>query len=110
MASSIPPHNVGEVCDAITALLRKPEITIPELMKFIPGPDFPTGARICGRQAIKDAYTTGRGILEVRAKCHVESGRRGLQQIVVDEMPYQVNKKTLIEKIVSLVKDDKIPG
>src|SRR5439155_25795709 len=110
MASSIPPHNVGEVCDAITALLRKPEITIPELMKIIPGPDFPTGGRICGRQAIKDAYATGRAILEVRAKCHVESGRRGLQQIVVDEIPFQVNKKTLIEKISNLVKDDKITG
>src|SRR5438477_572039 len=110
MASSIPPHNVGEVCDAITALLRKPEITIPELMKHIPGPDFPTGGRICGRQAIKDAYATGRAILEVRAKCHVESGRRGLQQIVVDEIPFQVNKKTLIEKISNLVKDDKITG
>ena len=110
MASSIPPHNLGEVCDAVTALLQKPTITIPELMKHIPGPDFPTGGRICGRQAIKDAYTTGRGILEVRAKAHIESGRRGLQQIVVDEMPYQVNKKTLIDKIVALVKDDKITG
>jgi DNA gyrase subunit A len=110
MASSIPPHNVGEVCDAITAVLRKPSITIPELMKIVPGPDFPTGGRICGRQPIKDAYTTGRGILEVRAKCHVESGRRGLQQIVVTELPFQVNKKTLTEKIAQLAKEDRISG
>ena len=110
MASSIPPHNLGEVCDAITALLRKPTITIPELMKYIPGPDFPTGGRICGRQAIKDAYVTGRGILDVRAKAHVESGRRGLQQIVITEIPYQVNKKTLQEKIAQLVDDDRISG
>jgi DNA gyrase subunit A len=110
MASSIPPHNLGEICDAITALLRKPTITVPELMKHVPGPDFPTGGRICGRQAIKDAYTTGRGILEVRAKCHIESGRQGKQQVVIDELPYQVNKRTLTEKIVQLVKDDKISG
>ena len=110
MASSIPPHNLGEVCDAITALLRKPTITIPELMKYIPGPDVPTGGRICGRQAIKDAYVTGRGILDVRAKAHVESGRRGLQQIVITEIPYQVNKKTLQEKIAQLVDDDRISG
>jgi len=110
MASSIPPHNLGEVCDAITALLRKPTITVPELMKHLPGPDFPTGGRICGRQVIKDAYTTGRGILEVRAKCHTESGRQGKQLVVIDELPYQVNKKTLIDKIVALVKDDKISG
>jgi DNA gyrase subunit A len=110
MASSIPPHNLGEVCDAITALLRKPDITVDALMKFVPGPDFPTGGRICGRGAIRDAYTTGRGILEVRAKCHVESGRRGLQQVVVDELPFQVNRKTLTEKIAQLAKDDKISG
>ena len=79
-------------------------------MKHVPGPDFPTGGRICGRQAIRDAYTTGRGILEVRAKCHIERGRQGKQQVVIDELPYQVNKKTLIDKIVALVKDDKISG
>jgi DNA gyrase subunit A len=110
MASSIPPHNVGEVCDAITALLRKPAITVAELMKHIPGPDFPTGGRICGRKAIRDAYESGRGKLEVRAKCHIESGRQGKQQVVIDEIPFQVNKRTLTEKIVDLVRDDKITG
>ncbi len=110
MASSIPPHNLGEVCDAITLVLRKPECTTAELMKKLPGPDFPTGGRICGRGAIKAAYETGRGKLDVRAKCHVESGRQGKQQVVIDELPYQVNKRTLIEKISDLVKDDKISG
>jgi DNA gyrase subunit A len=110
MACSIPPHNLGEVCDAVTALLRKPSITVPELMKLLPGPDFPTGGRICGRQAIFDAYSTGRSILEVRAKCHIESGRQGKQQIVVDELPYQVNKRSLIDRISQLVKDDRISG
>lgn len=110
MASSIPPHNLGEVCDAITLVLRKPDCTTAELMKKLPGPDFPTGGRICGRGAIKAAYETGRGKLDVRAKCHVESGRQGKQQVVIDELPYQVNKRTLIEKISDLVKDDKITG
>jgi DNA gyrase subunit A len=110
MASSIPPHNLGEVCDAVTAVLRKPSITVAELMKHIPGPDFPTGGRICGRKAIHDAYSTGRAILEVRAKCHVESGRQGKQQIVVTELPYQVNKRSLIDRISQLVKDDKVSG
>src|SRR5947207_3068912 len=110
MASSIPPHNVGEVCDAITAVLRKPSITVPELMKIIPGPDFPTGGRICGRRGILDAYETGRGKIEVRAKAHIESGRQGKQQIVIDELPYQVNKVTLIERIKTCLDDDKIPG
>src|SRR5262245_23166570 len=110
MASSIPPHNVGEVCDAITAVLRKPAITVLELMKIIPGPDFPTGGRICGRKGIKDAYETGRGKIEVRAKAHIESGRQGKQQIVIDELPFQVNKTTLIERIKACLDDDKIPG
>jgi DNA gyrase subunit A len=110
MASSIPPHNVGEVCDAITALLRKPDITVAELMKHLPGPDFPTGGRLCGRNAIRAAYETGRGILDVRARCHVESGRQGKQQIVVTELPFQVNKVTLIERIKTLHEDGKIPG
>src|SRR5262245_58262229 len=110
MASSIPPHNLGEVCDAIVALLRKPTISLGELMKHVPGPDFPTGGRICGRQAIQEAYSTGRGILEVRAKCHIESGRQGKQQVVVTELPYQVNKKSLIDRISQLVRDDKISG
>ncbi len=110
MASSIPPHNLGEVCDAITALLRNPDITVAQLMKLVPGPDFPTGGRICGRNAIRGAYETGRGILEVRAKCHIESGRQGKQQIVVDELPFQVNKTTLIKRIKDLYDEGKIEG
>ena len=110
MASSIPPHNPGEVADAVIALLRKPTITVAELLKHVPGPDFPTGGRLCGRQAIADAYSTGRGILEVRAKCHVESGKRGLQQIVVTEVPFEVNKTNLIKKIADLVKEGRIEG
>jgi DNA gyrase subunit A len=110
MASSIPPHNPREVADAVIAILHKPDITVAGLMKHVPGPDFPTGGRICGRQAILDAYTTGRAILEVRAKCHVESGKRGLQQIVVTEIPYEVNKVNLIKKIADLVKEGRIEG
>jgi DNA gyrase subunit A len=110
MASSIPPHNPGEVCDAVVALLRRPEITIAELMEHLPGPDFPTGGRICGRRPIVDAYTTGRAILEVRAKAHIESGRRGLQQIVIDEIPFEVNKAKLTEKIADLYHEGKIDG
>ena len=110
MASSIPPHNLAEVCDAVTALLHNPGITTAQLMKHIPGPDFPTGGRICGRKAIRDAYETGRSILEVRAKCHIESGRQGKQQVVVDELPFQVNKTTLIKRIKDLYDDGKIEG
>jgi DNA gyrase subunit A len=110
MASSIPPHNPREVAEAVIALLRKPDIGVAALMKHVPGPDFPTGGRICGRQAILDAYTTGRAILEVRAKCHVESGKRGLQQIVVTEIPYEVNKTNLVKKIADLVKEGRIEG
>ncbi len=110
MASSIPPHNVGEVCDAITLLLRSPDCTVADLMKVLPGPDFPTGGRLCGRGAIRAAYETGRAVLEVRAKCHVETGRQGKQQIVVTELPFQVNKTTLIDRIKTLYEDGKIPG
>jgi len=110
MASSIPPHNLGEICDAIVAVLRNPAITTAQLMKLVPGPDFPTGGRICGRKAIRDAYETGRAILEVRAKCHVESGRQGKQQVVVDELPFQVNKTTLIKRIKDLYDEGKIEG
>ncbi len=110
MASSIPPHNVSEICDAIVALLRNPDLGVDDLLKIVPGPDFPTGGRICGREAIREAYATGRGKLEVRARCHIESGRKGMQQIVVDELPYQVNKTTLIERIKSLYDEGRIEG
>jgi DNA gyrase subunit A len=110
MASSIPPHNPSEVADAVVAYLHDPEITIPQLMQILPGPDFPTGGRICGRQAILDAYTTGRSILEMRARCEIVEGRGGQMQIVVTEIPYQVNKATLQKKIADLVKSDRVSG
>ncbi|MEZ6007632.1 MAG: DNA gyrase subunit A [Planctomycetota bacterium] len=111
MASSIPPHNPGEVADAILAYLDNPEIDIPSLMQILPGPDLPTGARICGRAAILEAYTTGRAALEMRAVCHVQEGegRRG-PQIVVTEIPYQVNKAALVQKIADLAKSDRVDG
>jgi DNA gyrase subunit A len=110
MASSIPPHNPREVAEAVIAYLRDPAITLQGLMKHLPGPDFPTGGRICGRQAILEAYRAGRAILEVRAKVEVAEGSRGQSEIVVTEIPYQVNKATLQKKIADLVKSDRIPG
>ncbi len=112
MASSIPPHNPGEVADAILAYLDDPAIDVHGLMKHLPGPDLPTGARICGRAAILDAYTTGRAALEMRAVCEIhepEGGRRGAQ-IVVTEIPYQVNKAALVAKIADLAKGDRVDG
>src|SRR5262245_16824165 len=110
MASSIPPHNPREVAAAVIAYLRNPDVSLEELMRVLPGPDFPTGARICGRKAILDAYRAGRAILECRAKVEVSEGARGNPEIVVTEIPYQVNKAALQKKIADLVKDDRIPG
>ncbi len=110
MASSIPPHNPTEVANGVLALLDNPEITIPELMEHIPGPDLPTKGRICGRNSILQAYTTGRAILEMRAKCEVIEAAKGGDTIVVHEIPYQVNKATLLKKIADSVKNDRIPG
>jgi DNA gyrase subunit A len=109
MASSMPPHNPGEVADAIVAYLRNPEITIAELMRHVPGPDFPTGARICGRQAIAEAYTTGRAILEVRAHCEVNEGTRGQPEIVVTDLPYQLGKVSLLKKLEEL-SEERVPA
>jgi DNA gyrase subunit A len=109
MASSIPPHNPGEVARAVMAYLRNPEIGVQELMEHLPGPDFPTGGRICGRAALLEAYGTGRAILEVRARCRIEEGTRGQPEIVVTEIPYQVNFQKLQEKI-ELVRQDRITG
>ena len=110
MATSIPPHNLKEVCHAVLALLDKPDITIPELMRHIPGPDFPTGALICGRDGIVRAYQTGRGQAVMRARCHTETGKGERQSIVVTEIPYQLNLRTLVEKIAEVVKEGKIAG
>jgi DNA gyrase subunit A len=110
MATNIPPHNLSEVADALVMLIDNSEATVDELMKVIPGPDFPTRGYIYGRTGIREAYTTGRGIITLRAKAHVEKLRGGREAIIVTELPYQVNKATLIEKIGELIRDKKIEG
>jgi DNA gyrase subunit A len=110
MATNIPPHNLNEVADAIIYLLDHPEAEIKDLMRFIKGPDFPTGGVICGKSGIKDAYNTGRGKLTVRARATVEHQKNGKDLIVVTEIPYQVQKSGLIEAIAALVDDKKIEG
>ena len=104
MATNIPPHNLGEVIDAVVHYIDNPESTPAELMRFVKGPDFPTGASIMGKQGIKDAYETGRGSIKVRATTVIEEGSQGRSNIVVTELPYQVNKARLAEKIADLVK------
>lgn len=111
MATNIPPHNISEVIDACLAIIANPDITIPELMEYIPGPDFPTAAIINGRRGIEEAYRTGRGKVYIRAKTHIETDdKTGRETIIVDEIPYQVNKARLIEKIAELVKEKRIEG
>ncbi|MEE9396735.1 MAG: DNA gyrase subunit A [Methylococcales bacterium] len=111
MATNIPPHNLGEVIDACLALVDRPDSTITDLMEFIPGPDFPTAAIINGASGIKEAYLTGRGRIYLRARSHVETDdSSGRQAIVVTELPYQVNKARLMEKIAEMVKDAKLDG
>ena len=110
MATSIPPHNLGEVCDAIVALIDNPEITLDELMEIIPAPDFPTGATICGRYGIKEAYRTGRGRIMVRAKYEIEEQKDGRSQIIFTEIPYQLTKEPLLKKLGELVNTDRITG
>jgi len=111
MATNIPPHNLVEVINGIIAVIHNPEITFEELLAMVPGPDFPTGATIYGRQGIIDAYSTGRGIIQIRAKAHVEAAKKSERQsIIITELPYQVNKARLIEKIADLVKEKKVEG
>lgn len=110
MATNIPPHQLGEVIDAILALSKDPDITIEELMEFIPGPDFPTAGQIIGRSGIRKAYETGRGSITLRAKVEIEQKMGGKEVIIVRELPYQVNKAKLIEKIAELVREKKIDG
>ena len=109
VATSIPPHNLREVCDALVHMLDNPDATVTDLMKFIKGPDFPTGGFICGRHGIAEGYRTGRGRVIARAKMHTEQLRGGKTQIVVTEIPYQVLKTTIIERIADVVKAGKIP-
>ena len=110
MATNIPPHNLGEVLDGCLAYIENNDITIDELMSHIPGPDFPTAALINGRKGIEEAYKTGRGKIYVRARAEIETDEKGRETIIVNEIPYQVNKAKLIEKIAEFVKEKKIEG
>lgn len=110
MATNIPPHNLGETIDAVCALIDNPELSIDELMEYIKGPDFPTGAIIMGRSGIRAAYHTGRGKIIMRARAEIEEEANGRQKIIVTEIPYQVNKARLVEKIAECVKDKRIEG
>jgi len=110
MATNIPPHNLSEVCDALSYLIDNPDAGVDELMKYVKGPDFPTGGIILGKDGIVSAYATGHGKVLVRAKAYYEESTTGRQQIIVTELPYQTNKAALVEKIAELVKDKKIAG
>ncbi|MBR2348332.1 MAG: DNA gyrase subunit A [Candidatus Methanomethylophilaceae archaeon] len=110
MATKMPPHNLGEVCDAISYTIDNPDATLEELMQFVKGPDFPTGGTIYGLSGIRSAYETGRGRLKVRANTHFEEMGNGKERIIVDEIPYQVNKAMLIEQIAERVKNKEIEG
>ncbi|SET90913.1 DNA gyrase subunit A [Paracoccus homiensis] len=110
MATNIPPHNLGEVVDATLALIDNPDLPTERIMEFIPGPDFPTGAMILGRSGARKAYLDGRGSVIIRAKTHIEEPRKDRFAIVIDEIPYQVNKANLIERIADLAKEKKVEG
>jgi DNA gyrase subunit A len=109
MATNIPPHNLNEVVDATCALIDDPEITLDGLMEHIPGPDFPTGGMIMGREGIVSAYETGRGSIKIRGKAHVEQTSTGRMRIIITEIPYTVNKSKLVSKIAELVREKKLP-
>ena len=111
MATNIPPHNLGEVVDGLVAMVEKPDISVKELMKYIPGPDFPTAGFIHGKEAIVQAYAEGRGIIQMRGKTFTETVKRtGKEQIIISEIPYMINKARLIEQIAGLVQEKKIEG
>jgi DNA gyrase subunit A len=110
MATSIPPHNLGEVCDALLALIAQPTLEVDDLMEYIPGPDFPTGGTICGRMGILEAYRTGRGRVVVRAKYEIEELRDGRSHIILTEIPYQLTKEVLLKKLAELVTAGRISG
>ena len=110
MATSIPPHNLGEVIDGTLALINNKDIKISELMKFIPGPDFPTGGIIIGKKIIKEGYKSGRGSFKIRGEISVENLKNGKDRLVISSIPYQVNKSNLNERIAELVRDKKIEG
>jgi len=110
MATNIPPHNLGEVIDGCCALIDNPDLSDEELLSIVPGPDFPTGGLVLGKGGIRSAYTTGRGSIVMRARTHIEEVRAGREAIIVTEMPYQVNKASMIEKLAELVRDKRIEG
>ncbi|MDD5310206.1 MAG: DNA gyrase subunit A [Candidatus Omnitrophica bacterium] len=110
MATNIPPHNLSEVSQGVAAVIDNPDISIKDLMKIIKAPDFPTGGTICGREGIKQAYTTGRGLIKIRAKAGIEEQKSGKESIVITEIPYQVNKANMIEATAQLVTDKKVEG
>lgn len=110
MATNIPPHNMGEVIDGTIAMIERPDISLPELMEIIPGPDFPTGGIILGRAGIKSAYETGRGSVLMRSRVETEEIRTGRMALIVTEIPYQVNKSSMIEKIAELVREKRVEG
>jgi len=110
MATSIPPHNVNEICDGMLMIINNPDVTVDELMEVIKGPDFPTGALICGTAGIKEGYRTGRGTITVRARAHVETTKTGKKSIVVTEIPYQLNRDNILERLAELVREETIKG
>jgi DNA gyrase subunit A len=110
MATNIPPHNLSEICEGVIRMIDYPEVGLKDLMEIIPGPDFPTGGFILGKKGIKEAYKTGRGIIKIRARAFVENIAHNRERIIVSEIPYQVNKGRLLEKMAELVKEKKIEG
>ncbi|HAE86777.1 TPA: DNA gyrase subunit A, partial [Candidatus Marinimicrobia bacterium] len=110
MATNIPPHNMAEICNALSALVDNPDLEIQELMRYVKGPDFPTGGLVFGSAGLKSAYLTGRGKVQIRARASTEQIRGGKEQIVITEIPYQVNKSNVMEKIADLVRDKVIDG
>ena len=110
MATNIPPHNLSEVCRAVAFLIDNPDSEIDQLIELVPGPDFPTGGIIIGREEIRKAYTTGQGKVVIRGDAQIEEVAKGRHHIVITELPYQTNKAELVERIANLVKDKKIEG
>lgn len=110
MATNVPPHNLVELCDALTLMIKKPDCSLEELMEVMPGPDFPTGGVICGTDGIKEMYSTGRGRMRVRGLAGVEPGKQGKDHIIITEIPYMVNKSTLVTTIAKLINNKKITG
>ena len=110
MMTSIPPHNLGEICDALVRVLDEPDVSIDELLEIVPGPDFPTGGQICGRSGIRRGYLTGRGTIIVRARCSIEETKKDRYRIVVREIPYQATRDAVLEKLKEAIDDERIKG